>query len=224
MPNRIREVRKRRGWTQSDLAERCSVSPQVVSNWERGYSTPDAEDVSRAASALDVSVDYLLGRANVVSETRSTYATNTSTRKAEAVGYSPEDFIPVTEYKQIPIVAEIPCGVPVITQDNVIGYFPVVPEMAPNGGEYIWVRAKGDSMTNARIRDGALVLIRLQPEVENGEIAAVCVDNENATLKRVLITDDQVILVAENDNYKPMYYHKSRIRIVGKATKIVTDL
>ena len=59
---RLRTLRKRRGWTQSDLAKQCSVSPQVISNWERQYSTPDANAVARLADIFDVSVDYLMGR------------------------------------------------------------------------------------------------------------------------------------------------------------------
>lgn len=78
---------------------------------------------------------------------------------------------------------------------------------------------KGDSMINARINDGDIVYIREQPQVENGEIAAVLIDNE-ATLKRVYIYKDKVVLQPENTKYSPLVYSKeemNEIRILGKA-------
>lgn len=127
--------------------------------------------------------------------------------------------------RMIPIVAEIPCGAPVFTESNVTGTFPVdTSEINLNGGEYVWLRAKGDSMIGAGIKTGSLVLMRLQPEVEDKDIAAVCVDEENATLKRILFVDGSVILMPENPSMTPSSYHKSRIRIVGKAVRVVSEL
>ncbi|KEO83000.1 helix-turn-helix domain-containing protein [Tumebacillus flagellatus] len=57
---RIRDLRKQKGWTQKDLAQKSHVSPQVVSNWEREYSTPDTDDIANLAQAFDVPADFLL--------------------------------------------------------------------------------------------------------------------------------------------------------------------
>lgn len=62
--NRIKDRRKKMGWTQDDLGKRVNVSPQVVSNWERGYSIPDSFDVQSLSEALSVSSDYLLCRSD----------------------------------------------------------------------------------------------------------------------------------------------------------------
>jgi len=81
------------------------------------------------------------------------------------------------------------------------------------------LRVKGDSMINARICDGDIVFIRKQPDVNDGEIAAVLIDNE-ATLKRVYKKKGEIILVAENPAYKPLVYkgeELNEIRILGKA-------
>lgn len=59
---RIRELRKERGWTQTFLAKKVNVSPQVVSNWERKYTDPDHDDVVRLSEAFNESADYILGR------------------------------------------------------------------------------------------------------------------------------------------------------------------
>ncbi|QMV45138.1 helix-turn-helix transcriptional regulator [Cohnella cholangitidis] len=62
--SRIKELRKKRGWTQEDLGKRVNVSPQVISNWERGYSIPDSMDIQTTSKVLNTSTDYLLGRSD----------------------------------------------------------------------------------------------------------------------------------------------------------------
>ena len=75
-----------------------------------------------------------------------------------------------------------------------------------NGGEYFFLRAKGDSMINARIMDGDLLLIRRQDDVENGEIAAVLIDGE-AVLKRVYKTNGTIILqIRKKENSMSLYF------------------
>ena len=81
------------------------------------------------------------------------------------------------------------------------------------------LKAKGDSMINARIFDGDIVFIRQQPTVNNGEIAAVIIDNE-ATLKRVYLYDNRLELRPENPTYPVLNYEGEQldsIRIIGKA-------
>lgn len=63
LAERVRGLRKRIGWTQKKLADKINVSPQVISNWEREYTTPDVDDIKRLAEVLGTSVDYLLGHA-----------------------------------------------------------------------------------------------------------------------------------------------------------------
>ena len=88
------------------------------------------------------------------------------------------------------------------------------------------LRVQGDSMINARIYDGDIVFIHQQPEVENGEIAAVAIDDA-VTLKRVYFADDSVMLRAENPKYKPMVFTKNdclSFRILGKAVAFQGDI
>lgn len=88
------------------------------------------------------------------------------------------------------------------------------------------LRASGDSMVNARIFDGDIVFIRQQPAVENGEIAAVAIDNA-VTLKRVYIEEDCIILRAENPRIKPMRFKKEdfdQFKILGKAVAFQGDV
>nr|WP_259549216.1 S24 family peptidase [Heyndrickxia oleronia] len=114
------------------------------------------------------------------------------------------------------------CGPGVLAFEEIEGY-----EETPldwlNGGEYFYLRAKGDSMVNARILDGDLLLIRRQNDVENGEIAAVAIGDE-AVLKRVYKTNNNIILQSENPNYPPIVLDdKKNIRIIGKLKKVVLN-
>ena len=81
-------------------------------------------------------------------------------------------------------------------------------------------------MINARILDGDIVYIRQQPMVENGQIAAVLIGTE-ATLKRVYIKEDAIILQPENPAYEPMVFTKdtvAEIRILGKAVAFTSTI
>ena len=118
--------------------------------------------------------------------------------------------------KKVPLVGKIACGTPITAEENVEDYVDV-PEFTHAD---FALTCQGDSMIGARILDGDIVYIRLQPEVENGEIAAVLIDGE-ATLKRVYYQKGRIILQPENNSYPPMIYEKNEmmdVRILGKAT------
>ncbi|WP_373844417.1 helix-turn-helix domain-containing protein [Clostridium sp.] len=120
------------------------------------------------------------------------------------------------KYKKVPILGTIACGTPILAQQDIQGYEYVLPHENVD----FCLKTKGDSMIGARIFNGDIVYIRQQPDVENGEIAAVQVDNEEATLKRVYKIDGSIILRPENSNYKDMIFSKKDkkdVCILGKA-------
>ena len=88
------------------------------------------------------------------------------------------------------------------------------------------LKVHGDSMTGARIHDGDLVFIRQQPEVENGEIAAVAIGDE-ATLKRFYRYGDMVVLRGENPEFKELTFsgeELEQLRVLGKAVAFQSDI
>ena len=134
--------------------------------------------------------------------------------------------IPATSgFQNLPIVGRISCGAGVIAYEDIEGY-ESTPQEWLNGGVYFYLRAKGDSMTDARIQDGDLLLIREQQDVENGEIAAVMIDDE-AVLKRVYKKDSLLILQSENAKYQPIILHDEELNgthIVGKLIKVIISM
>ena len=129
---------------------------------------------------------------------------------------------PIPTMVKVPLLGTIACGETILAEENIEDYINM-PEKAK--GTFA-LRCKGDSMINARIFDGDIVFIREQPEVENGEIAAVLIDDE-ATLKRVYKTENSIELRPENPTFKPLYYQKeemNKVRILGKAVGYYSNI
>ena len=114
------------------------------------------------------------------------------------------NIFPITTH-ELPVLGEIACGVPKFANEDRGSYVDAGTDVKAD----FCLKAKGDSMINARIHDGDVVFIRQQPEVENGEIAAVAVDDE-ATLKRFYRDEETgtITLVSENPTYAPMVFTK----------------
>ena len=119
--------------------------------------------------------------------------------------------------KPLNILGTIAAGIPILAQEDIEG----VEYVPKNFHADFCLRVKGDSMIGARILDGDIVYIRKQPDVENGEIAAVIIDNEDATLKRVYKRNGIITLRPENPMYEEKTYCPKRdnvkIDIIGKA-------
>jgi repressor LexA len=122
------------------------------------------------------------------------------------------------------VLGTIACGEPILAEQNISEYVYESPERLP-AGELFYLRAKGKSM-EPTIPDGSLVLIREQPHVENGAVAAVLVNgDEEATLKRVKRQADLLILLPDNPEYEPIIVTPDNpARIIGRAVQVVTML
>lgn len=122
---------------------------------------------------------------------------------------------PISKTYKRPRLGTIACGEPILAEENIEAYDDIPDNIKCD----FTLICKGDSMVNARINDGDIVYIKQQSQVDNGEIAAVLIDNE-ATLKRVYIYEDKVVLQPENTKYPPFVFTKedmNNIRILGKA-------
>lgn len=207
---RLKECREKKksedtNWTQRYVAEKIGMARTTYTAYENGTKMPPPDTINNIAILLDVSNDYLMGRTNI------------SESYNDLIDLSTEHFA------FLPVVAEISCGIPTFTEDEIIEYFPADKNLLI-GGDYVWLKAKGSSMVNVGIRDGSKVLIRIQSVVESGEIAAVCVDDQSATLKKVYFSDDNITLVSENPSYADQVYSKKQISIKGKAVYVGSAL
>ncbi len=129
-----------------------------------------------------------------------------------------------SEVVDVPLYGNISCGGGNVIFEERETYV-TSPKSWVNHGLFFYLTAKGDSMVGAKIHEGDLLLIQRQEEVENGEIAAVAIDNE-CVLKRVYRDNGSFTLVSENPNYKPIHFNPntdSNIKIIGKLKKAITQ-
>lgn len=193
---RLKELRKARNMTQPQLAELLGIAKSTISMYENNRREPDLEMLEAIADIFNVDLNSLASKKDC---------------SAIPNGFSP---IPLTSKR--PRLGIISCGNPIDTPENFDGYDDV-PDIFDCDFTLV---CEGDSMTGARICDGDIVYIKQQPTIENGQIAAVLIDGVEKLLKRVYITEDSIILQAENPAYPPRSYHKedmNRVSIIGKV-------
>ncbi len=197
MANRIRDLRAKHGLTLEQVANEVGVGKSTVRKWETGLiSNMRRDKIASLAKALHTTPGYLMGW-------------------DEHPDALPENVIPMPEMKRIPLIGNIACGAPILAEEHIEDHVDIPTHIHADFA----LTCKGDSMINARIYDGDVVYIRRQESVENGEIAAVLIDEE-ATLKRVRLFDDHIALEPENPLYRPLVYwgeEMNNVHILGKA-------
>ena len=197
----LKNLRNRKGLSQRELADRLKINRSTYARYETSSTQPDYETLKKLAQFHNVSIDYLLGRPSIPPE-----------------GY------PIDQEFKIPLVGKIPAGFPIIAEERIEDYI-TVPNLRKYKQDQLFaLRVQGDSMTGtARIHPGDIVVVRVQPTVENGEIAVVNVDGENATLKRVRYLNGEIMLYSDNPKYPPMVVDSKRARICGKVVQVIFE-
>ena len=203
---RIKQRRVELGLSVDDIAEKIGKNRATVYR----YESSEIEDLPTSileplAKALSTTPAYLMGW-----ETDNIF--------------SIPNIIPLPETKDIPLIGDIACGEPILAEENIEDYVKLNKDI---DAEFA-LRCKGDSMTGARIRNGDIVYIHQQEDVENGEIAAVLIGNE-ATLKKVYKYPEKNMLVLKpaNPEYEDFIFtgeELEEIRILGKAVAFLSSI
>lgn len=229
---RIKERRKAAHMTQKELGDAVGFVKTTVCSWEKDKFKPDVDTIERIAEVLHTSARYLLGYSDDPNLPLLDW------RQVEDGKYQgidvdtwfknrsrlPENLEMLPSTHSIPLLGSIACGDPITAEENVEGYVDAPVEKKC----HFALRCKGDSMINARIMDGDIVFIRQQDTVNDGEIAAVLIDDE-ATLKRVhFLPQGMLMLQAENPKYQPIIIggadETRNVRILGKAVAFQSDI
>lgn len=208
---RLKELLKYFDIKQNDLSKRTGIPKSAISMYIKGQRVPRQDRISDISEAYNVNEAWLMGY-------------DVPMRKNNPASDTGFDNIYPIELHKIPILGAVACGEPILMSEERENYIMSGTDIKAD----FCLVAKGDSMMNARIMDGDIVFIRRQPEVENGEIAAVAIDDE-ATLKRFYRdeTTGTITLVAENPSYAPMVFtaeNQKNVYILGKAIAFQSDI
>jgi repressor LexA len=118
---------------------------------------------------------------------------------------------------EIPIIGRVAAGQPILAEENIEGTFNIQESLIHGKADCFALKVKGDSMINAGIFEGDVVIINPQKDANNGEIIVAMLENE-ATLKRFERKNGNISLIPENDKYSPIAINKSdNFSIIGKA-------
>lgn len=191
--SRLRYLRKLDNVTQQQLADSIGVAKSTISMYENGQREPDFETLEAISDFFNVEMStFFPGGSGVI-----------------------PGAMPMPGTYKIPLIGTIACGKPILAVEEA--------DETVETPDFVHadfaLRCKGDSMINARIFDGDVVYIRQQPQVENGQIAAVLVGDE-ATLKRVTVYPDKIVLEPANPMYDPLVFRgdeMNQVEILGKA-------
>ena len=205
---RIQQRREELGLNLGDIAKEVGVAVSTIQRYEKGKIEKIKLPVIEAiAKALQVDPAWLLCQTDRM-----------AVSSVEVSSIS--NLIPLPQTYRIPLVGEIACGSPILAEENVEEILEIPQHIKADFA----LRCHGDSMIGVHIHDGDIVYIRQQPDVDNGSIAAVCIEN-SATLKRVYKYPDKLVLSPANPQYVPLVYtgdELSQVRILGKAVGFIS--
>lgn len=192
---KLKTLRQNSNMTQLQLAERLRLSKANISKYESDTIQPNLETLSEISSVFHVPVDYLLG------------TEKTTPRKRVA---------------RLPVLGNVAAGVPIEAITDVEDFEEINLDEYPSG-EYVALRIKGRSM-EPRLLEGDVVIVRIQDTIEDGEIAIVMVNGDEATCKKIKKTPDGIMLISTNPEFEPMFYSKREIaelpiRIFGRVVE-----
>lgn len=183
MMNRIKEVLQEKGIKQKWLSEKLNKSYNMVNSYVQNRRQPSLAFLFKIAQTLNVPVSELLeiNSQSVITENNTEMTIN------------------------IPLLGDVACGLPIFADENIEAEVPVSIKLIKKGFRYFLLRAKGNSMDDAGINDGDLVLIRQQQQADNGDQVVALINNE-ATIKEYHHNGKLIVLKprSKSAKYQPI--------------------
>ncbi|ANZ58058.1 hypothetical protein BGL34_02005 [Fructilactobacillus lindneri] len=202
---KIKSIRNKKGFSVRQTALQAKMSSSYLSQIENGLvNIPKPTTLLKLANGLRISKTEIFKLAGL-----------DNNYSHELKVYNDEKMI------NIPVIGEIACGTPIVAQENIEEYLPTIKKSIPNGINF-YLKCRGNSMLPT-IPNGAYVLIHQQYEVENGSLAAVLLNDNETTLKRIQYQGDEIILIPDNHDpkYHPIILNEDNPgKIIGKVIQM----
>lgn len=196
--DKIKNLRKKMNITQDKLAKATGISRSSIGMLEKNLQGMSKESLMILADFFGVTIDYLM--------------------KNDKENFEIIDI--KTQFIPIPIVGSIRAGQPMLAEDNIQGYIPVLKNSLKSDGVYFALKVKGDSM-NLEFNEGTVLIIEKTPCIENGEIGVIRIDGLEATVKKVVLNNGMITLIpmSTNTTHIPQMYNikTDDIEIIGKV-------
>ena len=191
----LNEYMKQRGIDQSYIVTQLGITASTVSDWVKGKKYPRVNAMQALADLLGVTM------ADLTDENR-----------------------PGTQAARVPVLGIIPAGIPIEAIQDILDWEELPSAMGRGDREYFALKLQGDSMT-PRYEDGDVVIFRKQDTCESGQDCAVMVNGDNATFKRVRLTDSGLTLQPLNPQYDPRFFTANEVeqlpvRVIGVAVEV----
>lgn len=200
--DRLRDLRLSRGLTLQQVADYVGLQKAAIYKYEHGLTVnPKRSLIEKLATLFQVSPSYLLG-------------INDEEEKSDSA----------IKGVRIPVLGNVAAGIP-ITAITDVDDWEEIPEKMANNGNYFALRIKGQSM-EPRIKDGDVVIVKQQEDVDSGDVAIVLVNGDEATVKEIKKLDTGIMLIGWNTAvYSPRFYSAKDIkslpvRIIGKVVEL----
>lgn len=196
----INERRKQLNLTLKEIADYVGVSEATVSRWESGNIANMRRDrIAALAQILKVSPIDIMGVTD------------------------DDNYDDSIKSVQIPVLGRVKAGIPMTAIESIIDYEEISQKQAQTG-EFFGLQIKGDSM-EPKISEGDVVIVRKQETVENGEIAVVLINGDDATVKKFYKTDAGIKLVSTNPTYDPFFFTPDEVNslpvsVIGKVVEL----
>lgn len=188
---------------------------------ERGYP-PSVREIGEAVGLTSSSTVH----AHLAVLQREGYLRRDPTKpRAIEVRYDPSSgaAVPAGRVCQVPLVGDVAAGTGVLASENVEELLPL-PELFTGTGSLFMLRVRGDSMVEAGIMDGDFVVVRQQPDAENGDIVVAGIPGEEATVKRFTRRRGRVVLVPANASLEPMEFRADEVTVYGRVVTVLRRL
>lgn len=196
---RLKELRKKSGLTQQELARMLGITQATLSGWENEKFEIDMGSVQKLSSIFSITADYLLG-------------------------FDGDAGISVASTGvKIPVLGKVQAGIPIDAIEEILDHEEITPEMARQG-KHFGLMVRGDSMY-PRIVEGDVVIVRCQSDVDNGDIAVVLVNGNDATVKKIKKSPQGITLIPLNTAYDYINYtnediERLPVQILGKVVEL----